>query len=485
MKIMSPTGHLGFTPIERGSFTAGLAEEPDAIVADSGSADIGPYPLGADRAHSPEEWQRGDLELCLLGARRLGVPLVIGSASDTGTDRGVTRYAALIRELAAEHGLAPFRLATIRSEVPRERLRELTRDGAALAGINGRGPAGADTLRRTDRAVAVMGVEPVRAALDQGADVVICGRASDSSIFAAVAESRGVPRGPALLAGKLLECASFCAEPFMGKETVIGDVDAEGVTLHPKHPGQRCTPASVASHAMYERVDPYAEHVPGGYLDMRDLRFTPLDERTTRVTGAIWRQSATYSVKIEGAGRTGERAIAIMGIRDPYTLSRLDEVLAWSRRKLVERYGTPERRGYQVYFHAYGRDGVMGDLEPTPVVGGHEVGIVVEAVAATAAEAEEVCALASRNLFYARLPEVKGTAGGAAFFSDEVLRARPAYEWTLNHVLTLDPPGEHPARALGLFHTEVTEVDGTATATAPATAGAAAGDAAATTRGRA
>ena len=48
MSILSPTGHLGFTPIERGSFELGVARRPDAIVADSGSCDIGPQPLGAD-----------------------------------------------------------------------------------------------------------------------------------------------------------------------------------------------------------------------------------------------------------------------------------------------------------------------------------------------------------------------------------------------------------------------------------------------------
>lgn len=458
MKIMSPTGHLGFTPIERGSFDLGVAEKPDAIVADSGSADIGPYPLGADLGHSPEDWQRGDIELCLLAARELGVPLVIGSASDTGTDRGVDRYVAIIEELAEEHGLAPFRLAAIRSEVEPARLVELAQAGVKVDGLNGRDPADIETLRRTDHAVAVMGVEPIKAALDAGADVVICGRASDSSLFAAVAESRGLPRDTALLAGKLLECASFCAEPFMGKETVIGEIDAEGVTVYPMHPQQRCTPASVASHAMYERVDPYAEYLPGGHLDMRDLRFTALDERSTRVTGAVWRPSPAYSVKIEGAGKTGERALAVIGIRDPYTLSRLDQVIDWSRTKLAERYGSPEERGYEVFFHVYGRDGVMGEFETKPVVDGHEVGIIVEAVAPTPDAAHDVCVLASRNLFYARLPEVKGTAGGASFFSDEVLRARPAYEWTLNHVITLDAEGEEPTRAMQLFRTEITEI---------------------------
>jgi hypothetical protein len=73
MSILSPTGHLGFTPIERGSFEIGLARRPDAIVADSGSSDIGPQPLGADEHCSPEEWQRHDLELMLLAARRRAV----------------------------------------------------------------------------------------------------------------------------------------------------------------------------------------------------------------------------------------------------------------------------------------------------------------------------------------------------------------------------------------------------------------------------
>lgn len=455
LKLMSPTGHLGFTPIERGSFTAGLADGPDAIVADSGSADIGPHPLGADEAHSPLEWQRHDLELCLLGARELGVPLIIGSASDTGTDRGVDSYVRLLDDIAAEHGLAGFTIAAVRSEVAPASLAGHLAAGRVLDGLNGRDPATPEVLARTDHAVAVMGVEPVRAALEAGADVVVCGRSCDSAIFAAVAELHGLPRDTAVLAGKLLECASFCAEPFMGKETVIGEVDADGVTVYPLHPGQRCTPASLASHAMYERIDPYAETIPGGTLDMSDLVFDQLDDRRTRVSGAVWRPDDTYRVKIEGAGKVGERAVAIMGIRDPHTLDRLDDVLGWSRMKLTERYGSPADVGYEVFFHVYGRDGVMGYLEPHRMVTGHEVGIVVEAVAPTAEAAQEVCALASRNLFYARLPDTKGTAGGAAFFSDEVFRGRPAYEWTLNHVLALDEPGEPPHRAADLFRQEL------------------------------
>jgi hypothetical protein len=38
-------------------------------------------------------------------------------------------------------------------------------------------------------------------------------------------------------------------------------------------------------------------------------------------------------------------------------------------------------------------------------------------------------------MFYARLPQVKGTAGGVAFLLDEVMPASPAYRWTLSHTM--------------------------------------------------
>src|SRR5204863_9071185 len=103
---LPPPGHLGYPPIARGSFEIAVPRRPDAIVADSGSCDIGPQPLGADEPCSPEDWQRHDLELLLLAARRLGVPMIVGSASDSGTDRGVNQYAEIIRGLAQRHELA-------------------------------------------------------------------------------------------------------------------------------------------------------------------------------------------------------------------------------------------------------------------------------------------------------------------------------------------------------------------------------------------
>jgi hypothetical protein len=56
--------------------------------------------------------------------------------------------------------------------------------------------------------------------------------------------------------------------------------------------------------------------------------------------------------------------------------------------------------------------------------------------------AEELCMIGTRQLFYARLPDVKGTAGSVAFVLDEVLPASPAYRWSVNHTVAVDDPME-------------------------------------------
>ncbi len=441
MTLLSPTGHLGFTPIETGSFYAGVARRPDALIADSGSCDIGPYPLGADVQHSPLDWQRHDLEVMLVESRRLGVPMIIGSAADTGSNRGVDLFVRLTEEIAARRALPPFRLAAVSAEVDRDDLLARLRH-ARVSGLAGRPDLTPDIVERTDHIVAMMGVEPILAALDGGADVIICGRSCDDAIYAALPLRAGFPRAQAFFAGKILECASLCAEPFMAKETVLGTVSAEGVEFEPMHPQQRCTPASVAGHTLYEREDAYGHALPGGALDLRECVYEQVDERRTRVRGARWIEHPVYTVKLEGAGKVGERAIAFVAIRDPMAIAELETVLGWARRKVWERHGTPEKGAYELFLHIYGRDGVMGEWEPRRDFRAHEVGVVVEAVAPTQEQAMDIAALAQRNVFFARFPGARGTAGVAALPFDEVLPARPGYTWTINHLLPLSDPLE-------------------------------------------
>jgi hypothetical protein len=447
LRIVCPNGHLGFAPIKPGSFRIGCASEPDLICADSGSCDVGPVPLGSDTSSSPLQWQVDDLETMLLASRRLGVPMIVGSAGDTGSNSRVDLFVGIIQDLARKHGLARFRVGYFYSEVSKDTLRRRILVGDAVAGLDGRPPLDLATLEATERVVAMAGIHPYVKLLDAGADVIIGGRSSDCAIFAAPAIRRGFPPGLAYFSGKLLECASFCAEPYGGKESVLGEITADDVKITALLPEQRCTVASVAGHAMYERANPFYEHFLGGHIDMSRCRYEQYDERTVRVTGPRYVPASELRVKLEGAGKIGERYVGIVGMRDPYTIANIDLVTSWARQQVRERFGDG---GYELHFTIYGRDAILGDREPLKAKPTHELGIVVQGVAPTRAVAEEVTMIATRQMFYARLPQVKGTAGGVAFLLDEVMPASPAYRWTVNHTLTLEDP-------LELFPTFLTE----------------------------
>ncbi|APX76482.1 Predicted acyl-CoA transferases/carnitine dehydratase [Achromobacter insolitus] len=447
MSIICPNGHLGFAPLRTESFQLGVAAGPDCIAADSGSDDVGPVPLGSDTSTSPQAWQRHDLEQMLLAARKLGVPMIIGSAGDTGSNSRVDLYVRLIKEIAAEHKLAPFKIGYFYSEVDKERVRRALRDGQQVAGLDGYADLTEAELDASDRIVAVAGVHPYIKLLEAGADVIIGGRSSDAAVFAAPALHRGYDADKAYYLGKVLECASFCAEPYGGKETVMGEISAEDVRVTAMHPDQRCTIASVAGHAMYERSNPYEEFFAGGRLDMAECRYEQLSEKTTRITGSRFEPATQVRVKLEGSGKVGERYMGLCGIRDPYTIANVDRVIAWARDKVRERFGDS---GYELHYKVYGRDGVMGDLEPLRDQPGHELCVMVQGVAPTAEMAEELTLTGLRQMFYARLPDVKGTAGSVSFPLDEVVRTSAAYRWTLNHTLPVQDAGE-------LFPTHLTE----------------------------
>jgi len=439
LRIVCPNGHLGFAPIKPGSFRIGCECEPDLICADSGSCDVGPVPLGADISSSPLQWQWDDLETMLLASRRLGVPMIVGSAGDTGSNSRVDLFVGMIRDLAKKHKLPRFRIGYFYSEVSKDALHRRIAAGDEIAGLDGRTPLDLDTLDSTARIVAMAGIHPYISLLDQGADVIIGGRGSDCAIFAAPAIRRGFPEGLAYFYGKVLECASFCAEPYGAKESVLGEITMDDVKVTALLPEQRCTIASVAGHAMYERANPFYEHFVGGHIDMRECHYEQYDERTVRVTGPKYVAAPELLVKLEGSGKLGERYVGIVGVRDPYTIRNIDLVTAWARQQVAERFGDT---GYELHFAIYGRNAILGANEPLKTIPAHELGIVVQSIAPTKMMAEEVCMIATRQMFYARLPQVKGTAGGVAFLLDEVMPASPAYRWTLNHTMRIDDPLE-------------------------------------------
>lgn len=140
LKILCPNGHLGFAPSKEESFWIGVEEKPDYYCCDSGSNDIGPTPLGADQSVSPYEWQVHDLEMLLVASRKQGVPMLIGSSGDTGSNSRVDMYVDIIKKLAEKHNIPKFKLGYFYSEVPVEYVIQKLKEGVVIEGLDeGRG----------------------------------------------------------------------------------------------------------------------------------------------------------------------------------------------------------------------------------------------------------------------------------------------------------------------------------------------------------
>jgi hypothetical protein len=440
--VLCASGSLGLTPMHHDSYWAAVDDGPQAIVADAGSGDIGANYLGSGAEYNPRDWEKHDLKLMLTAARRLGVPMIVGSAGGAGTNAAVDRYVDIVQEIADEEGLSGFSLAGIYSEVDVEDLAR--RAGTAeIPPLGAAGPLSPDDARRCSRVVAMMGVEPLLAALDRGADVILAGRSCDDAIFGAVPIHRGHDRALSLHMGKTIECGPLVATPILMREAIVGTVRDDDFLVAPYHPDQRCTPMSVAGHTLYERLNPYRLPVPGGVIDLTDVVFEAHTDRICRVAGAKWEPAKSYAVKLEGSAFVGHRGIFVFGLRDPLSIANIDKMTAGIAEEVARQYGPSGNGRYHLDFHVYGRDAILGERELQREITSHEICVVIDVVAPDRDDAKNVAKLAKYCSLRVHYPGKLGTAGGCAMLADEVLMSSiPGHEWVLDHVLPLDDPLE-------------------------------------------
>ena len=183
MRALATTGFLGTGFLEE-SLNRAMEARPDFIGCDAGSTDPGPYYLGSGETQASRAATKRDLRLMLLEGQRAGVPVIVGSAGTAGGDPHLSFTRSIVEEIANEEGLS-FRLAVIHAELDRSYLKEKLRAGR----VRPLQPAPVfdeEAVDRAARIVAQMGAEPFMAALDAGAEVILAGRSSDTSIYAAV-----------------------------------------------------------------------------------------------------------------------------------------------------------------------------------------------------------------------------------------------------------------------------------------------------------
>jgi hypothetical protein len=222
---------------------------------------------------------------------------------------------------------------------------------------------------------------------------------------------------------------------------MIGVIDESGFILEALSPERQCTVTSVAAHTLYEKTDPRFLPGPGGILDLTACHFEQTDERRVRVTGTQLQKSEPYTIKLEGAQPVGFRTISISGIRAPDLIEQLDDVLEAVRERVFANFQSIEQRDVQLLFRVYGKNGVMGELEPSSDPRPHEVGLVIEVVAKTQSLADTVCSFARSTLLHFGYPGRQSTAGNLAFpYSPSDISHGVVYEFSVYHLMTVDDP---------------------------------------------
>lgn len=433
--ILAATGTLGYG-FDPEALARGMTFHPAMIAVDAGSTDPGPYYLGSGEPLAPRIAVERELEHLLEAAIGAGIPLLVGSCGGSGSNVQLEWTAAIVRDLARKHGWH-FPMALVPAELDVQHVREAQRAGKIVDFEAGYLPTERD-LDATVRVVAQMGPEPFVSALERGAQVILAGRACDDSIFASLPILRGYDPGLATHMGKILECGAFCAVPF-AMDVMLGTLDGDGFVLEPGSPARRCTPRSVAGHSLYERENPYLQRGPGGYVDMTATRFVQLDERRVRVSGTRYVPERPYRVKLEGVREVGYRTVCIAGIRCPTMISRLDAILGDVRRR-VEGY-FDGNSPFTLLFHSYGKDAVMGKLEPRRSTVPHEVGLVTEVIAPTQELAHSICHVTTGTLLHYSYEGQKNNAGNLAFLhSPSEIDTGAAYAFSIYHLMEVDDP---------------------------------------------
>jgi hypothetical protein len=433
-KVLSPTAILGYGFPEK-SFKAGVESRPDCIAVDAGSTDPGPYYLGAGKSFTSRAAVKRDLEFMLAAAMELSIPCIIGTAGGCGAREHVEWNESIIREIARSKGYS-FRMAVIHADVSGEDAARALRLGK-LHPLHPAPEIDEEEIAKSIRIVAQMGAEPVIKALGMDCRVILCGRCYDPIPFAAPALKRGFDPGLAVHMGKILECASIAATPGSGSDCVMGSLYEDCFELESLNPQRQFTAVSTAAHTLYEKTDPYRLPGPGGTLDLMETRFEGLEGGRVRVSGTGFIASDPYTVKLEGVKSAGFRTISIAGIRDPILIDGIDSVLDSVTKQVRGDTGFTGA----LLFHVYGKDGVMGALEPERTRASHELGLVMEVIAPDQEEANTVCSFFRSTLLHYGYPGRISTAGNLALlYSPSDISCGQVYEFNIYHLMEVDDP---------------------------------------------
>jgi len=424
MKIVALNGLLGYGYSEE-ALDLAFSEKVDYLGVDAGSTDPGPYYLGSGKSFTDRGAVKRDLALALPKALEHKAPFIIGTAGGAGSSEHVTWLKEILFEIAQEQKLN-FKLGTVLSDVSTEYVLDKF-DSDKIIDMSSEFPASRESIKESSRIVSQIGIAPIIKLLEEKVDVIICGRACDTAIYAAPCIYEGYREGLAFHMAKIMECGAMCSEPVAAADVMQGYMYEDYFELRPANPIRRCTVDRVAAHTLYEQSNPYLIYEPDGVCDLTDSKFEQVDERTVRVTGSVFKEAEEKTLKLEGVKCSGYRTICPATIYDSETIKNIDLIIKTVTEFVKEntRNTLPEDC-YTVNFK------LSGGAESS-------LGIIMDIVGKTQEIADTVSALVRSRMLHCDYDGRKSTAGNLAFpFSPSDIHVGPVYEFSVFHLAKVD-----------------------------------------------
>jgi hypothetical protein len=262
---------------------------------------------------------------------------------------------ARIFEVARELGIGGLRIGVVEGDDLLDRLPALVEAGHDLKNMDSGEPISA-VLDRVTSANAYVGAAPVARALDGGAQIVLCGRVTDTALALGPLVHEFGWRADdwdrlaaGTIAGHILECGAqatggnftrFWEVPELWNVGYpIAEVGEDGAFTVTKHPGTggMVTVDTVAEQLVYEMGDPNGYVTPDVTADFTSIRLAQEGADRVRVSGIRGRANTPF-LKISASYLDGWKAAGQVTVSGPRALdkARLAAELVWRR---LERAG--------------------------------------------------------------------------------------------------------------------------------------------------
>jgi len=435
LKVLALSGILGYG-YSIDAFRNAIKQDLAVIGVDAGSADQGPYYLGSGTCLTTKEAVKRDIELSLPSALERKIPYIIGSAGTAGGDAHIEIVREIISEISKDKNLS-FKMAIIHTEITKDYLKNKLKEGKVKS-------LGAPKLTEMEidnsvRLVSQIGVMPFIKALDEKPDVIIAGRACDTAIYAAVPLRNGYNPGPVWHAAKIIECGAFCTEPGTAGDCMLADIQKDYFILEPPNLSRKCTVVKAAAHALYEQANPYFVYEPDGMMDLTDCKYEQITDRKVKVSGSRYLEAKKKTIKIEGVKKAGYRTISLGATRTRAMINSIDSIFKDIRNRVEMIFrGKIDSKDYNLSFRTYGKNGVMGEVEPCKDLT-HELFIIIDVIGKTQGIANEICAVSRSTLLHFDYKGRKASAGNIAFpYSPNDFPVGEVYTFNVYHTVEVD-----------------------------------------------